>query len=264
MKNVLLLPVLLMLFFSGWAQNVKIPPKPSFQTSYYEIGTKLLDEAQKQEIERKLINYADTTSTQIVVVVIKSTDGEYIDRYKVDLAHEWGIGQAKEDNGILMLVAIEDRKVAIASGYGTEHLLTDAVSKLIIENDILPEFKQGDFYTGIDKGTTAIMEVMNGEYKGTRKSSGGEGIGIGVIIFVIILFIFIAILSKRGGGGKSGGRGGFGGPDLADIIILSSLGRSLGGGSGGFGGSSGGGLGGGFGGGFGGGGFGGGGASGGW
>jgi len=248
------------------AQSGKIPPKPSLETSYYEIGTTLLDETQKQAIEQKLIRYADSTSTQIVVVVISTTDGDDIDRYKVDLAHAWGIGQKGKDNGILLLVAKDDRKVAIASGYGTEHLLTDAMSSLIIQNDILPEFKKGDFYAGIDNGTTAIIKVMNGEYKeertGLRKGEKDGG-GGGIFIFIIIFIIIIVILSKRGGGRGGNNRGGFG-STLTDILILSSLGRS--GGGGGFGGSGGGGGfgGGGFGGGFGGGGFGGGGASGGW
>ena len=266
----LLLLILLLLSCSGlFGQTVTIPEKPSFQTSYYEVGTTLLEQGQKQAIEQKLINYADTTSTQIVVVVINSTGGEDIDRYKVDLAHKWGIGQSKEDNGILLLIAKDDRKVAIATGYGTEHLVTDAVAKLIIQNEITPLFKQGDFYGGIDRGTSSIMQVMNGEYKGERRQSKGDGGGIG-IFFILAIVIGIIVLSKLfGRGGRGGGRGGFGGGgSLADILILSSLGRGFGGGGGGFGGSSGGGGfgggGGGFGGGFGGGGFGGGGASGGW
>jgi uncharacterized protein len=245
----------------GFGQAVKIPEKPSFQTSYYEIGTTLLNATEKKAIEQKLINYADTTSTQIVVVVVPNTQGEYIDRYKVDLAHAWGIGQEKEDNGILLLIAKDDRKMAIATGYGTEHLVTDAVSKLIIENEITPEFKAGNFYAGIDKGTSAIMKAMNGEYKGERKKNKDSG-GPPVFLIIIGFIILIAILSRRGGGKGGRGRRG-GGLDLGDILILSSLGRGFGGG--GFGGSSGGGFGGGgFGGGFGGGGFGGGGASGSW
>jgi uncharacterized protein len=207
-----------------------VPEKPSLDTSYYEIGTTLLEEAQKREIEQKLINYADTTSTQIVVVVVPTTGGEYIDRYKVDLAHKWGIGQKDKDNGILLLIAKDDRKVAIASGYGTEHLLTDAMSKRIIEDVILPEFKNGDFYAGIDEGTNAIFKVMSGEYTEDR-DFGNDGPGFGAVViflFIIIFIIVISIISRKGGGGGSGGRRSRG-VDLADILILSSLGRGLGG-----------------------------------
>jgi len=256
----LLLPVLLLFSLLGYGQ-AEIPPKPSRQTSYYEIGTTLLDAGQKQAIEQKLLRYADTTSTQVVVVVVPTTGGDDIDRYAVDLAHAWGIGQEGKDNGILLLIAKEDRGVAISTGFGTEHLVTDAISKLIIENEVVPEFKAGNFYAGIDKGTTAIMQAMKGEYKEERKFGGkGDGGGPPILLLIIGAIIIIALISRRGGGRGGRGRGGFGG-GLADIIILSSLGRGFGGGGGFGGGSSGGG---GFGGGFGGGGFGGGGASGSW
>lgn len=263
-KNGVLLGILLFLNMAMFGQAASIPEKPAIQTSYYEIGTTLLDPAQKQAIEQKLIRYADSTSTQIVVVVVPTTQGEDIDRYKVDLAHKWGIGQAKEDNGIILLIAKDDRKVAIGTGYGTEHLVTDAISRIIIDNDITPEFKAGDYYTGIDKGTTSLMLALNGEYKESRNFSKKDGGGGPPIFLLIIGFVILIIILSRRGGGK-GGRGGRGGGfDLADIIILSSLGRGFGGGGFG-GGSSGGGFGGGgFGGGFGGGGFGGGGASGSW
>ncbi len=256
------LPLLLLFFAVAIAQD--IPKKPSYQTSYYEVGTTLLDIEQKKAIEQKLIKYADSTSTQIVVVVVPNTGGDDIDRYKVDLAHSWGIGQKKEDNGILLLIAKDDRKVAIATGYGAEHKLTDAYSNRIIDEVIIPQFKKGDFYAGIDNGTTAVMQVMQGEYKNKNSNNddGGE-IAAGIVFFFIIAFIIIVIILAKRGGGKGGGRrGGFDGSDLADIIILSSLGRGFGGG----GGSSRGGFGsgGGFSGGFGGGGFGGGGASGSW
>lgn len=266
MKNLLqksCLLLFLLLSVTGFAQG-KIPPKPSLETSYYEIGTTLLNEDQKKTIEQKLINYADSTSTQIVVVVVPTTDGEEPWKYAFDIADTWGIGQKGKDNGIVLLIAKDDRKIAIQTGRGVEHLMTDAMSKLIIDNDITPAFKQGDYYTGIDNGTTAIIKVMNGEYKEERKNlrKGDDGGGGGIFIFIIIFIIIIIILSRRGGGRGGNNRGGFG-SDIADILILSSLGRGGGSGSGfgGFGGSSGGG---GFGGGFGGGGFGGGGASGGW
>lgn len=237
-----------------------IPPKPSLQTSYYEIGTQLLDANQQKQIEQKLIRYADSTSTQIVVVVVPNTGGNDIDAYKVDLSHAWGIGQKGKDNGVLLLIAKDDRKVAIASGYGVEHLLTDALSNRIIDEQIVPSFKTGNFYEGIDNGTTAMMKALNGEYKEERtnlRRSGKSGSGLSVIPFIILIIIIIVIIIRgRGGRGGGGNRGG--GFDLADILILSSLGRGSSGG--GFGGSSGGG----FGGGFGGGGFGGGGASGSW
>lgn len=252
----------------GFAQ-FKIPEKPSNtseQTSVYDYYH-LLSPVEKSSLEQKLIKYSDTTSTQIVVAIISSTQGENINYLGAQWGQAWGIGQAKEDNGVLILLARDDRKIAINTGYGVEHLLTDATSKRIIENDIIPYFKQNDYYGGLNRGADAIFDVLTGEYKGTRQSDTGDQFPFGLIFLLIIIFIFIIIsISKnRHGGGGSGGKNseGF---SIWDAIILSNMGRgSYGGGSGGFGGSSGGGFGGGgFGGGFGGGGFGGGGASGGW
>jgi len=242
-----------------------IPEKPKAlknQKGFYDyIG--LISKQDSISLEHKLIRYSDTTSTQIVVVVINSTEGEQISYLAANWGEKWGIGQAKEDNGILLLLAYSDHKITISTGKGVEHLLTDFTSRQIIENDILPQFRANNYYKGLDKGTDAVFKVMNGEYQGTRpKKSGG---GTSFIIFIIIIFIFFFILSRGNRNNRGGGRG-FRKRDIAgsilETIILSSSGRG-GFGSGGFGGSSSG-SGGGFGGGFGGGSFGGGGATGSW
>ena len=241
------------------------PKKTTEQTSVYQY-TPVLSESQKNSLEQKLIKYSDTTSTQIVLAIINSTQGENINYLGAQWGQKWGIGQEKEDNGILILLAKDDRKIAISTGYGTEHLLTDAMSRRIIEQDIIPYFKQNDYYGGLNRGVDAIFEVMTGEYQGTRQDNTSEEFPGGFLILLFIIFVIIMISiskNKRGGGPGSNNGGGF---SIWDAIILSNLGRGgMGGGrsSGGFGGGFGGG-GGGFGGGFGGGGFGGGGASGGW
>lgn len=260
--------ILALLSFSFGFAQFEIPKKPDFQTSVYDY-VNLLSASEKNTLENKLVKYSDSTSTQIVVAIIASTKGEYINYLATEWAHKWGIGQAKEDNGIFILLARDDRKIMIATGYGVEHLLTDAMSRRIIERDIIPYFKRKDYYGGLNRGADAIFEVLKGEYQGTRKSSGG-GFPVGVIFFLIIIFIIILIsISKHkrnGGNGDHFGGGGNSTRDILEAIILSNSGRgSYRRSSGGFGGSSGGGFGsGGFGGGFGGGGFGGGGASGGW
>ena len=245
----------------------EIPKKPvkiEEQTSVYDyIG--LLSASEKSTLEEKLIKYSDTTSTQIVIATINSTEGENIDYLGTKWAHAWGIGQAKEDNGVFILLAKGDRKISIKTGYGVEHLLTDAMSKRIIERDIIPYFNQNDYYGGLNRGADAIFEVLTGEYKGTRKTSNQNEFPLELIIILVFIFIIILIsISKNRRGGNGGNRSNrSGGIDILEAIILSNMGRSTGGGFGG--GSSGGGFGsGGFGGGFGGGGFGGGGASGGW
>jgi uncharacterized protein len=260
--------LILILFISspliGFAQY-DIPDKPKFQTSVYDDEIKLLSASQKNNLEEKLIRYSDTTSTQIVIAIISSTKGEYINYLGAQWGEKWGIGDADKDNGVFILLAKDDRKINISTGKGVEHLLTDAMSKRIINNDIIPYFKRNDYYGGLNRATDAIFEVLKGEYQGTRENESAE-FPFEVFIFLIFIFIiFVIAISKSRGGGKGGNRGNRSGSrSLLDAIILSNMGRgsySRGSSSGGFGSSSGGG---GFGGGFGGGSFGGGGASGGW
>jgi uncharacterized protein len=236
-----------------------IPKKPDFQTSVYDYAN-VLSAAEKTQLEEKLIRYSDSTSTQIVVITIESLKGEDIGILTPKWAQEWGIGQAKEDNGVLILLAKAERKIWISPGYGLEDRLTAGIGGEITRNIIIPEFKAGSYYRGLDKGADALFDVFKGKYKGERKQSKGKDFPI--LPFIVIVVIVLILLSRgKRGGGNSGSSGG--GPSLMDVILLSSLGRSSGGGFGGFGGGSSGG-GGGFGGGFGGGGFSGGGSGGSW
>jgi uncharacterized protein len=245
------------LFFmqTGFAQFT-IPKKPDFQTSVYDYA-KLLDDSEKTALEEKLIRYSDSTSTQIVIATVPTINGEDIGILTPKWAQEWGIGQAKEDNGVFILVAEQEHKIWISPGYGVEDRLTAGITGELTRNIIIPEFKAGSYYNGLDKGADAIFDVLKGKYKGTRKA-GGKGFPAAPFIIIVIIIIILIARNKRGG---NGGRGG--GIGLGEAILLSSLGRGgFGGGSssgGGFGGGGGG-----FGGGFGGGGFSGGGAGGGW
>jgi uncharacterized protein len=251
----LLIIILLLLYQLGFAQ-FNIPEKPAKQTSLYDYAN-LLSESEKSQLEEKLIKYSDSTTTQIVVVTVPTINGEDIGILAPKWGHVWGIGQAKLDNGVFILLAAQERKIWIAPGYGLEDRLTAGINGEIIRNVIIPEFKAGSYYRGLDKGADAIFQVFTGKYKGERIEDSDEGSFLPILIFIIVFIIIIIIASKNKN--NRGNSGGFGGTDLMDIIILSSLGRS---GGGGFGGSSSGG--GGFGGGFGGGGFSGGGAGGSW
>ena len=247
-------------FNLGFSQFT-IPEKPSFQTSVYDYAN-VLSPDEKSQLEEKLIRYSDSTSTQMVVITIESLKGEDVSQLATKWGHTWGFGQAKEDNGVIILVAKDERKIAINPGYGLEDRLTAGIGGEIIRNTIVPEFKSGSYYRGLDKGADVIFDVFKGKYKGERKKSKGKNFPIVPIIIIIVIVLVLASKNKRGGGGNSDNSFG-GGSSLLDVIILSNLGRGggFGGGSGGFGGSSGGG---GFGGGFGGGGFSGGGSSGSW
>ncbi len=249
----------------GWAQ-FEIPQKPSAglaQTSVYDY-IDLLKPTQKQALENKLLRYADSTSTQIVVAVIESTNGEDLSLITAQWGQQWGIGQEKEDNGILIVLAYEDRKIDIGTGYGIEYRLTDLMAERIINRIVIPQFKAGNYYEGLDQAADAIFAVLNGEFTETRTFSKNEGVPIQALLFLgfIVLMIVLSVIKNKGGGKNGGKRSAS--PSLLDILVLSSLGRGGFGGGGSFGGGSGGGFSGGFGGGFGGGGFGGGGASGSW
>jgi len=253
----------LLLVFASMSSfgQAEIPKKPNFISPVID-SVNLLSGFEKEALYTKLKSYSDTTSTEMVVLIQSTTFGENIAYYGAQLGEKWKIGQEKEDNGILVLVAKDDRQVTIQTGKGVEHLLTDALSKRIITNIITPQFKQGNYYEGLDRGTSAIMQVMNGEYKGSSNNSNEES-GIPIFFIIIFFVVLVIILSNRnkGRGGRGGGHRGSVGGSIFDTIILSQSGRS-GGFGGGFGGgsSSSGGFGG-----FGGGGsFGGGGASGGW
>lgn len=245
--------VLLFVFCGIYVQaQFIIPDKPSFQTSVYDYAD-VLNPSEEKELEFKLIRYSDSTSTQIVVISVEDLKGEDIGILTPEWAQEWGIGQEKEDNGILILLSKKDRKIWIAPGYGVEERLTAGINGELTRNIIIPEFKAGSYYKGLDKGADAIFKVLQGKYKGSRKKESNFPVGIIVVIVVFLVLVF----SKRNRGGNGNNSGGL---DLGDMIILSSLGRS----GGGFGGGSFGGGSGGFGGGFGGGGFSGGGAGGSW
>ncbi len=239
-----------------------IPDIPKEQTSVYDY-VNLLSGTQKSSLEQKLITYSDTTSTQIVVAIIGSTNGENIGLLSARWGHKWGVGQEKEDNGVFILLAEKDRKIWISPGYGVEDRLTAGVVGEITRNVIIPEFKKGDYYQGLNKGVDTIFKVLNGAYQGTRQPNS-QGFPVGVVFLLFIVFVII-IASMSGNNRNNNGRGGGkqNGFDIWDTIILSNMGR---GSSSGWGGSSGGGgfSGGGFGGGFGGGGFSGGGAGGSW
>ena len=247
----------------GFAQFT-IPEKPTLQTSVYDYAN-VLSATEKAQLEEKLIKYSDSTTTQIVIITIETLKGEDIGILTPKWGHAWGIGgTAKNDNGVLILLAKAERKIWISPGYGLEDRLTAGIGGEITRNIIIPEFKAGSYYKGLDKGTDALFDVFKQKYKGERvKTTKDKGFPI-LPLIVIVIIILVLISRNKGGGGNSGNRGGGIGPSLLDVIILSSLGRNSGGGGFG-GGSSGGGFGGGgFGGGFGGGGFSGGGSGGDW
>ncbi len=237
------------------AQNILAKPNPARLVN--DVAG-ILNPTEVASLEKKLIALDDSSSNQIVVVIIPSLDGYPIQDYANKLFRDWGIGTKEKNNGILLLISVNDRKTRIEVGYGLEGAIADITAKSIIDNDITPNFKKKAYFEGINNATDNLAKAAVGEYKDPR-AKGKLG-AKGMIILVIIIFVIVAIVGSRGNGtGGSSIRGG-GFSDFATGMLLGSL---LGGGGRGGGSDWGGGGGGGFGG-FGGGSSGGGGASGGW
>jgi len=192
----------------------------------------------RQRIEQKLAAFEKGTGAQVAVLTVASLDGDPIEDYSLRVVETWKLGKKEKDNGVLLLVAEQDRKMRIEVGYGLEGELTDIKTGRIVDNVIRPDFQKGDFAGGIEHGVDAILGALGGgevpaEPPAPPAAKGGPDGMIFIIFIVVFLFIF---LRSRGGGGRRGpwggggflGGGGFGG------------GRS-GGGFGGGGGFSGGG-----------------------
>ena len=249
--------LLLTVIYGVKAQDIPARPNPPRLVNDF---ANQLNPTEKAQLEQKLVAYNDSTSSQIVIVVVTTT-GEYpIADYAFKIGREWGVGQKDKDNGIVVLWAAKDRKIAISTGYGMEGVIPDAIAKRITSQVIAPEFKNKMYYQGLDKGIDAIFKYSTGEYK-ADPSDKDDGGSMSPIFIVIIIFIIILAIISRNKGNRGSGGGGFGnfggGPIIWPYSTHSSTGSSSGNwGGGGWGGGDSGGFGG-----FGGGSFGGGGAS---
>jgi uncharacterized protein len=233
------------------------PPQPNPPRLVNDF-TQTLSAAEVAQLENKLVAYNDSTSTQIAIVIMKSVGQYDISDYAFQLGEKWGIGSSR-DNGILILAAMEDRDVFIATGYGMEGAVPDALAKRIVQNLIIPNFKKGEFYQGFDQATDMIIKLASGEYTAEEVQSDGNSGGALIMLFVFIFFFVILPLlrNKNDNNNHMGGKGG--GVDLWTTIMLANMlkggggkygdfssGRgSFGGGGGGFGGFGGGSFGGG-------------------
>jgi uncharacterized protein len=160
----------------------------------------MLSAATVADIERMLEAHEDSTSNQIAVLTIADLGGEVLEEYSLKVAETWKLGQAGKDNGVLLLVARDDRKVRIEVGRGLEGSLTDATSGRIIRREIVPRFKEGDFDGGVLEGTKAIVSAIEGTYSAEDESEEEDLAGrlVAGLIFLIVIgtFTFIAVVSQ--------------------------------------------------------------------
>jgi len=231
-----LLVILTLLFsFCASAQLEKIiatPPTPPKLVNDY---TNTLTPQQAQALETKLYRYDDSSSNQITIVIVDKLDGYNVKDAAVELGRKWGVGNKDFNNGVVILVAKGDRKIAIQVGYGLEGAVPDLTAKSIIDNRITPNFKSGNYYRGLEEATDDIIKATEGRYKAPANygKKKGKGLPIGTIILIVIVLIVVfgagaggngTYVSRggytgwtgggggwSGGGGSSSGGGGFGG-----------------------------------------------------
>ncbi|MEA1985940.1 MAG: TPM domain-containing protein [Candidatus Marinimicrobia bacterium] len=254
MKKIIL--ILLSIFFINSAFALDVPKLKGQVNDYANV----LTASEEKQIERFLYENEQKTSSQVVLLTIKSLEGENLEDYSIRVVEKWKVGQKEFDNGVLLLIALAERKIRIEVGYGLESSITDLKSGYIIRNSITPEFKRGNYSAGIARGLTDITGIINKEfdisdeelarYQKSKNTSKAGGLPFGVVIFIFVMIM--NLLGRVFGSGRRRGGGGF----MSMLLLGSMMSGSRGGGfssGGGFGGFSGGG-----------GGFGGGGASGGW
>ena len=172
--------------------------------SYVTDKTGTLTSSQLKSLESKLAAFDKETSTQLVVWMESSLDGNSVEDRSYEIAEQNGIGQKGKNNGVLLYIAKDDRKLRIEVGYGLEGALTDALSSQIIRKEITPQFKKGNFYDGINAGVDAIIKATKGEYtadKENKEKESGSGMCCvpfpALVFFIIFFFIFVIPIIRR-------------------------------------------------------------------
>jgi uncharacterized protein len=230
-----------------------VPDRPSPARLVNDFAG-LLSADQNRQLEQQLIAYDDSSSNQVAVITLPSLGDYAIEDWALEIGRKWGVGRKAKNNGVLIIVSVEPRKINISPGYGLEGALPDILCKRIITNEITPSFKQGQYFEGFSKGVKSIRAAAKGEYVNTDRnhgdSSSDSGFWIFIVLFMVILIGYIIVSNSRnrasyygpnrrrhydngggggwifwGGGGSSGGSdwggggsddsfGGFGGGDF--------------------------------------------------
>lgn len=233
-------PLLFALFCLGVRAAEVIPPPPA---AYFNDYAGIVSPAAARQLNAELTQFERDTSNQIVVAIYpKLQSDSSVEDYAVRVAQKWGVGQKDRKNGAVLFIFQQSHDIRIETGYGLESVLPDALCKRIVEDEIIPRFRQGDFTGGVTAGVHAMFAATKGEYKGTGRTSGDRSRNqpppFVIIIFIIIAILFSIIRGRRntiygsrgritpwisigsggggsswggGGGGFSGGGGSFGG-----------------------------------------------------
>ncbi len=209
-------------------------PVPALSGRVNDYGA-MISAPVRAELEARLQQFEAAESTQIVILTIPSLQGEPIENFSIRVAETWKIGHKGSDNGVLLIVSRDDHKVRIEVGYGLEGRLTDLLAGRIVQDEIAPAFKAGQFDAGFTKGVTSIIAAVHGEYKAKPPTKGKGGKPSSTLLILILLVIYFISQIFRGHRGGPMANGGFGGG-----FYGGGFGGGSGGGGGGFGGGGGG------------------------
>ena len=222
--------LLLLAFQAAAAAGIEIPKLHARVTDL----AGLLTPEQISGLEEKLKGFEASDSTQIAVLIIPSLEGEVLEDFSVRVAEAWRLGQKGRDNGVLLFIALKERQVRIEVGYGLEGNLTDARSRRIIENEIIPNFRNQQYYQGIEAGAEAIIQTVRGVYQPVNRpsaESGGQrnpGGWFNLLIFLLAPLLWVlGSTGKWGGGLLGGGAGAFLVYSLVGPALLAILGGGL-------------------------------------
>lgn len=200
---------LAMLFFTSLiataqTDDIPAPPKPPRLVNDF---AGFLNPEEQSLLERKLVAFDDSTSTQIAIVIVKSLNGYEISDMGTRIIEKWGIGEKGKNNGILILIKpkTQDEKggVAISTGYGIESFVTDALSKRIIEQEIVPSFREGQYYLGLDRAVNVLMSITRGQFTADQYlAKKGKGSKFPVFIIIIMIVLLISIFNRNSSNGS--------------------------------------------------------------
>jgi uncharacterized protein len=204
--------IVILMLLSGWCFSQALPERPNPPVLVNDYAS-FLQANEKNQLEQMLSEFALRTSTQIAIVVVSDLDGYDVGDYAIKLAQKWGIGQKDKDNGLLILVKPkkdnEQGKVFIATGYGLEDVIPDVVCKRIIENEIIPRFKEGLFAQGLMDASQTLMALAESKFTAedymNRKQQAPPA-SVAFFLFVFIFFVIIMIgkvnqVKRKGIGG---------------------------------------------------------------
>lgn len=218
---------IMLIWLFAIAIQAQIPSKPTPPRLVNDLAN-IFSEDQRQELEQELVAFNDSTSNEIVIVTVSDLGGYDKMTFAQQIGVKWGVGKAKRNNGIVILLKPKNEtrgEAFIATGYGLEGALPDAICKRIVENEMIPYFRRNDYFGGVVSALRVIMPIAKGEYKyKTDKTNNGGGSGIGLIVIVFI--IIVVVLIKRGNRGNddfTGRGGGSSGSDLWTMIFLAGM-----------------------------------------